>query len=70
MILIGLLTSGNEIITVLQQQQQQVVVSSSSQLQLKPQSQILTNDKFCINCGTRIPKAAIFCSNCGEKQLI
>jgi ribosomal protein L40E len=31
-------------------------------------SQVAGDSKFCIKCGTKIPKSADFCSACGNKQ--
>ena len=31
-------------------------------------SQVAGDLKFCIKCGTKIPKSADFCSACGNKQ--
>jgi hypothetical protein len=44
------------------------LVSEDKELKQLQQVQVITDTKYCINCGYKIPKEAKFCSSCGSKQ--
>ena len=71
MIIVGLFTSGQKVITMgggQQQQQQTVYISPPAPPQAPVVSPPIQDGKFCPNCGARISRAATFCAICGQKQ--